>query len=189
MLRKYNKYHRFSFMLLSKKTEVWLRNIVKLDQLKKYSVLYVALIFIAGASIWNVGVFLKWDKQNNQPIEPKKMVEMGLKLAFFPVEIQEKYNNYLKDDILTENEYSVIQHDMENHNIKIDQMIAEKSKFPEGKKSMTPLQYAEENLKAFEEYGRQILVDSEYEKVHKIMEDKITQEKFNEKTDKNLNNQ
>lgn len=167
-------------MLLSKKTVLWLRKLVNLNHLKKHYVLYLALIFIAGLSIWNVAAFLKWDKENVRPVEPEKMIEMGLKLAFFPGKIQEKYNNYLKDDILTENEYRSVQQDMEQHNKNVDRLIAERSKFPDGKNSMTPLQYAEENLKAFEEYGQQILTEAEYEKVRLIMKDKITEAKLRE---------
>ena len=49
-----------------------------LNHLKKHYVLYLALIFIAGLSIWNVAAFLKWDKENVRPVEPEKMIEMGL---------------------------------------------------------------------------------------------------------------
>lgn len=128
-----------------------------------------------------MGASVVEEYDNKQPVTSEQMIQMGLKLTFYPENIKNKYENFLLDNILTKYEYQYVSEMMSGYNQETMELASQQEEKNRKKEEMTELEFLEANLKAFIEYGPLITTEEQFLKVKEAMENKITQQKLNDK--------
>lgn len=118
------------------------------------------------------GLYVIYDlkKKNNAPVPLEDAVQIGLKLAIYPKELQDSFHKFMEDEQLSFIEYKYLKLMME----KYQSSIKDAPKVPQNKpEPQTELEKAKENLAAFDRIGGGIFEGEQKELIRKALVEKV----------------